>query len=322
MGAGRNNVNVPVSAVIATKDRPDKLANLLGSLARQTVRPEHLVIVDASTGHATRDLCEASADCAIRVSYLEASAHGAGAQRNQGIAATDAPYLLFADDDVVLEPDCLGALWRAMESDPSLGGVSALITNQQYHPPGKISKRFFEWLNGGPVKDHDFSGRCIGPAVGFLAGDTPGRADAIPIDWCPATCVLYRRSALPKPAFDPFFKDYSLVEDMALSLIVARRCRLVNARGARVYHDRVKGEIKCGPRRFAAIEMVGRHYIMAHVLGKRRISDHARFAVYQIFMLTSLLRTPLGRRHFVPSLLGKIGALPRVLEMAWREGCY
>lgn len=313
-------MSVPISAVIATRDRPEKLGSLLESLRCGTARIAEVVIVDASAGDATRELCEHFGNCAKRILYFRADEVGAGAQRNQGIKASRQPFILFVDDDVRLEPDCVASLLRAMESDDGLGGVGALITNQQLHPPGRISRAFFEWLHGGPIDD--FGGRCIGPAVGFLAADGPGTPDVAPAEWLPATCVLYRREALPRPAFDPFFTDYSLVEDMALSLVTARRWRLANVRHARAYHDRVKGEVKCGPRRFAAIEMVGRHYIMVHVLGRTRMADHARFAAYQIFMLASLLRTPLGRRHFVPSLMGKLEALPRVLETAWREGCY
>ncbi|HPA20680.1 MAG TPA: glycosyltransferase family A protein [Verrucomicrobiae bacterium] len=313
-------MDIPVSVVIATGDRPEKLANLLASLWAQKGRAAELVVVDASSDGRTRALCENSEDSAARVTYARAVERGAGAQRNQGVSLSSKPFVLFADDDVVMEPGCLGALYEALASDGGLGGASALITNQQYHPLGRISRRFFAWLNGGDMDD--FSGRCIGPAVGFLSWDAPGRAEIAPIDWAPTTCVMYRREALPDPVFDPFFKAYSLVEDMALSLVVARRWRLANMRGARVYHDRVKGEIKCGARQFAAIEMVGRHYIMARVLGKDGAGDHLRFAAYQAFMLLSLLRTPLGRRILVPSLVGKLQALPRVIETAWRMGCY
>lgn len=310
----------PVSLVIATKDRADKLANLFASLGRAGQWPAEVVVVDASLGGATRELCGNPGEGSGAVVYVRATEAGAGAQRNEGVARSTQEFVLFSDDDVVFEPGCIRALIDALEADAGLGGVSALITNQQYHPLGKISRGFYSWLNGGPMED--FSGRCIGPAAGFLSWDRPGRAEVEPVDWMPTTCAMYRREALPDLPFDPFFKDYSLVEDMAMSLVVARRWKLANVRSARVYHDRVKGEIKSGARRFAIIELVGRHYIMVRVLGKHTAADHARLAAYQLFMLVSLLRTPLGRRQFFPSLLGKLQALPRVIETAWRAGCY
>lgn len=313
-------MTLPISVVVATKDRADKLANLLASLRKSEARPAELVVVDASLDDRTRVACEAAHDCAGVVHHVHAPMPGAGAQRNQGVARSSQPFILFADDDTVFEPGCHGALFAALEAGPALGGVSALITNQQYHPLGKISRAFYAWLHGSNLAD--FSGRCVGPAVGFLPWDRPERAEVEPVDWMPTTCAMYRREALPDPPFDPFFKDYSLVEDMAMSLVVARRWRMANVRGARVYHDRVKGEIKSGARKFAIIELVGRHYIMVNVLGKNTAADHVRLAAYQFFMLISLLRTPLGRRQFFPSLLGKFQAIPQVIGTAWRSGCY
>lgn len=307
---------IPVSCIIATKDRPDKLANVLASLRDGKQWPAEVIVVDASSDGRTRDLCGGFEG----VRHVPAAVAGAGAQRNQGVVLSAQPYVLFADDDVVFEPGCLPALVAALEADRALGGASALITNQQYHPLGRISGAFYAWLNGGPMED--FSGRCVGPAVGFLPWDRPGRAELEPVDWVPTTCAMYRREALPKPPFDPFFTGYSLVEDMAMSLVVARRWKLANVRGARVYHDRVKGEIKSGARRFAIIELVGRHYMMVRILGKNTASDHVRLAAYQLFMLVSLLRTPLGRRQLLLSLIGKLQALPRVIETAWHTGCY
>ncbi len=311
---------VPVSLVIATRDRADRLANLFASLCAREDRPAEVVVVDASADRGTENLCATQRDLAGRVVHVRAPRPGAGAQRNDGASLAREPFVLFADDDVVFESGCIRALIDALEADAGLGGVSAVITNQQYHPLGKISRRFYSWLNGGSMED--FSGRCIGPAVGFLSWDRPGRAEVEPVDWMPTTCAMYRREALPDPPFDPFFKEYSLVEDMAMSLVVARRWKLANVRSARVYHDRVKGEIKSGGRKFAIIELVGRHYIMVKVLRKNTAGDHVRLVAYQLFMLLSLLRTPLGRRQFFPSLLGKLQALPRVIETAWRAGCY
>jgi len=313
-------MNVSVSAVIPTRDRPEKLANLFARLSSDGDPPKEVIVVDASADNRTQDLCARDRPAGCEVVYLRASRSGAAEQRNEGVAKSSGSFILFADDDVVLAPDCVGTLLDALQADPGLGGVSALITNQQYHPVGRISRILYSWLNHGALDD--FSGRCIGPAVGFLPWDRPGRPKIEAVDWMPTTCAMYRRKALPDPPFDPFFKDYSLGEDMAMSLVVARRWRLANARGARAYHDRIKGEIKLGARRFAMIELVGRHYIMVRVLGRSSAGDHARFAAYQLFMLLSLLRTPLGRRQFFLSLIGKLQAIPKATETLWRAGCY
>jgi hypothetical protein len=42
-----------------------------------------------------------------------------------GIAAATQPFILFADDDVDLEPGCLKILWDALQADPQLGACGA-----------------------------------------------------------------------------------------------------------------------------------------------------------------------------------------------------
>jgi len=75
-----------------------------------------------------------------------------------------------------------------------LGGANAIITNQQYHPPGRISSTFYGWLNGGrwnPMRTcHRTGGQfsCPGPA------DLP---PVVRTDWLDLGCTLYRREHCP-----------------------------------------------------------------------------------------------------------------------------
>ena len=48
----------------------------------------------------------------------------------------------------------------------------------------------------------------------------------------------------PEPPFTDNFVGYSLMEDLSLSLIVARHWSLANVRTARIYHDSQSGEHK------------------------------------------------------------------------------
>ena len=52
------------------------------------------------------------------------------------------------DDDIEIEPFCIERLWNALQGDRSIVGCNAMITNQQYNKPGKVSEIFFsgnEW---------------------------------------------------------------------------------------------------------------------------------------------------------------------------------
>ena len=72
----------------------------------------------------------------VSVRWLQAATAGAAAQRNQGVEQATQPFIWFFDDDIRFEPNCAERLWRAIESDRALGGVSAMIVNQRYQPPG------------------------------------------------------------------------------------------------------------------------------------------------------------------------------------------
>ena len=75
----------------------------------------------------------------------------------------------FFDDDILFEPDCIARLWRALQSDAGLGGVNAMITNQRYQSPGRVSRMMFRWMAGR--REASYAGRVLGPAVNLLPED-------------------------------------------------------------------------------------------------------------------------------------------------------
>ena len=87
------------------------------------------MLVDASTDQATRSLCfeRPVPGLASEIVWQPAQIRGAASQRNQGVQGCPHAIIGFFDDDIVFEPDCIARLWRALQSDPGLGGVSAMI---------------------------------------------------------------------------------------------------------------------------------------------------------------------------------------------------
>lgn len=301
---------IPVSAVIATKDRPEKLANLFLSLRDQDASLAEVVIVDASEDDRTRALCRGENGIgAIR--WARADRTGAAAQRNQGVRMATHPFILFVDDDVVLERGCLSALWEAMEADPSLGGVDAIITNQCYHPLGRISRKFFNWLDG--CARDCFAGRVAAGIAAFHPEDREDRESIVLTEWLASTCVLYRRSALPDPPFDPFFDGYSYGEDLALSLVVARNWRLANTRKARAFHDATPGASRLGAMEFARMSLVNRHFILTRIQNRSTIADGIRLMAFEGFSIASTLRSAGGWARLPAVIAGKVRGIWEVL---------
>ena len=138
--------SIPVSAVVATRDRASSLSRVLDSLLSERILPVELIVVDGSAQSHTRELlaswgARVAPKCIVK--WHAALRLGAAIQRNQGVVAATQPFVWFFDDDIVFEPQCVHRLWAALQSDANLGGVNAMIINQCYQPPGLVSRLLF-----------------------------------------------------------------------------------------------------------------------------------------------------------------------------------
>lgn len=90
-----------ISAVIATRNRPDSLRRMVASLRRQSYTPIQVIVVDDGSDPALPALGDGVA--------LLRNDHNLGAcrARNQGIGAADGDFIGFFDDDAELvDADC------------------------------------------------------------------------------------------------------------------------------------------------------------------------------------------------------------------------
>lgn len=306
-----NNL-LPISKIIATRNRSEPLKRTLLSLSEQLVQPVEIIVVDGSDNSDTHDICcDLASKLSSVIQYYRAVELGAAKQRNQAMSYVSQEFIWLVDDDVLFENNCLECLWGAIQSDPNLGGVNATITNQQYGSPSQISRLLFRILHG--QAEVSYAGKCIGPAFNLLPEDRPDLPAVVPVEWLNTTCTLYRRKALPDPLFLPVFTGYSLLEDVTLSLTVGKSWQLANARTARIYHDSQPGDHKRSATVLAEMELVNRHYVMTQVLGRRTLTDYGRLALLQLFQLAAALSSASGRRTLPGQVYGKMKGLYHIL---------
>ena len=86
-----------VSAVLITRDRPDRLRAAVDSLREQTYPNLELVVVDGSRDSVESLVRRHAGD--VPVTYLRDDGEGPGAARNAGIDAATGEYVAFLDDD-------------------------------------------------------------------------------------------------------------------------------------------------------------------------------------------------------------------------------
>ncbi len=97
-----------IALVITTYERPDALAAVLASVARQRVAPAQVVVADDGSGPATQAVIAAyAARSPVPVQAVSQPHQGFRLTRlrNLAIAATGLDYLVFVDGDMVLHPD-------------------------------------------------------------------------------------------------------------------------------------------------------------------------------------------------------------------------
>ena len=279
---------LPISGIIPTSERNRVLLQTILSISKQSFQPAEIIVIDASEEfNSTLELDNKFSELKSELKWVKADKKGAAKQRNQGVSLAKYDFILFMDDDIVLEENCIERLWIAINTYPKIGGANAMITNQRYLPPGLISCNFFKMLNG--KKLNSYAGKVIGPAYNLLPEDNPSLPEIIEVEWINTTCSLYRKKALPSPLFPTHFEGYSLMEDLALSLSVGKKWRLYNARTARIFHNSQSGKHKNNIIEISKMELVNRHYIMTRILGRKGFINESKLFLLQIFGFVSFI---------------------------------
>jgi glycosyltransferase involved in cell wall biosynthesis len=305
-------ITQPISAIIPTAYRPGVLRCTLLSLSEQNVQPDEIIIIDASDNDETMLVCnESFKSLRSKIIYRRAIQKGAATQRNEGMAIAANDFIFFCDDDILFEPFCMERLWAAINSDTTIGGVNAMITNQRYLKPGKITNALYRFMNG--KKLDTYAGKCLGPAWNLLPEDDDTLPDYYKVDWLNLGSTIYRKEALPNPVFPVHFKGYSMMEDLTLSSIVGRNWQLYNVRTARIFHDSQPGSHKSNIFELSKMESVNRYYIMTFILGRNTFKDHIKMLVFETFSISARLTSLKGFKQLPSILSGKMAALITIL---------
>lgn len=114
-----------ISLIIPSRERPALLLDTVRSILAGDTAPSELIVVDQSRAP-NRELERLAADRPGEFRYLWRPAPGVSRARNIGIAAARHDLLVFTDDDVLVEPDWLGSLARALVA----AGPRAVVTGR------------------------------------------------------------------------------------------------------------------------------------------------------------------------------------------------
>jgi glycosyltransferase involved in cell wall biosynthesis len=118
----------PISVVIATRNRADRLHEALAPLTTATCRPAEVIVVDSASD--TDDAAQVAATFGAR--YLRVDVPGVCRARNAGWRAASNDAVAFLDDDVHVHPE-----WAAQISAALSDNDADFVTGWIGLPPGQ-----------------------------------------------------------------------------------------------------------------------------------------------------------------------------------------
>ena len=111
----KNNSHSFVSAIICTRNRPDKIGNAIESVLANSYPDFDLTIIDQSTNDETETIVLRIGKRDGRVRYQRMGTSGLSRAYNLGIASTTGPIIAFTDDDCLVPTDWIEKIVTAFE---------------------------------------------------------------------------------------------------------------------------------------------------------------------------------------------------------------
>jgi GT2 family glycosyltransferase len=167
---------MPTAVIVPSRGRPQLLSECVESILAGTPLPAEIVVVDQSdTPHA--QLADLGNVRGCQVIYHHSSLRGSSAARNEGCRLATQDILMFTDDDILVAPDWVEAMTRAVqrEADSTLmsGRIRFIATDQvdgfapslfDEEEPRLFEGRFgYEVLFGGNMGFHRRILEDLGP---------------------------------------------------------------------------------------------------------------------------------------------------------------
>jgi glycosyltransferase involved in cell wall biosynthesis len=280
-----------LTLVVATKDRPNDLRQMLKSVESQTMPPAEVIVVDGSSESVEAIVKEFPA---LPLRYLRHLPPSAAGQRNAGIEASSpgATLVGFADDDVIFEPEAFERLMSFWENaSPDILGAGFNLLNYPQQRPSFLK--------------HSRIAKALGlysPRPGTVSRSgwqtvVSGFSETQFVDWLPTTAVTFRKEAFQLSLFDNYYESYSYLEDLDMSYTISRAGRLAVVADAGFRHfPSPSGRVTWF--QFGRFEVRNRvHFVRKHNLSLSRC--------YLGLAIRTAMSVASGIIHFKPGLLNR-----------------
>jgi len=293
-----------VAFIVPTKDRPQKIRNLLASLAAQTPIPGRIIIIDG--GKSVEDVVGEFRG--LPIEHYTCDPPGQIRQRNMGISLLDDRTRLvgFFDDDIVLEADAFEKMigfWN--ESEPATAGIG--FNNISINIPGNAGA--FSRLMPHRKKP----GKVLRSGLNTSFENLPRN---IRTQWLGGGYTIWRQDILSEFTQDVLNTRWATGEDLRFSYPIGKKYPLYVCASARVRHEHVFDQApEASIHRYrgrkealAIFYFVSSHSELSRCmcLSSLSVSAIGKFIIGILSLNLRLVRFSLGRAEGVLICLGSI----------------
>jgi GT2 family glycosyltransferase len=231
----RSQRTVPISVVVATRDRTEMLARCLDSLLAGDHPETEIVVVDNAPSD-SRSAQLLATRYRGRVRYEVEPVPGLANAHNRGVRSASGEIVAFTDDDVVADRRWLAAIADAFTTEPGVGAVTGLIMPAELDTPAQLLlERHGGYAKGFERTSFDLAGARPGdPLFPFTVGQVGSGAN-----------MAFATTALRDVGgFDPALGAGTRArggDDLsALFTVLAAGHRIVYEPGALVWHTHAR----------------------------------------------------------------------------------
>lgn len=258
--------------IICTYLRPQSLLKLLQSVNEQTLYPDEILIIDASTNDQTQE-AQKKGFKNLRYFKVGEQHRGLTKQRNYGIekVMSESEIVCFLDDDTILKKDYFENLLNTYKQYPETLGVGGYISNEvrwKEVTARSSNKRFFYdgWERKEPFRFRvrRFFGLQPNTPPCFLPDFSHGRSVAFlppsgkiyEVEQFMGGVSSFKKEVFTKLKFSNYFQGYGLYEDADFTLRLSKIGKLyVNTAAQLEHHHDSLGR----PNRYNYGKMVARN---------------------------------------------------------------
>lgn len=204
--------------IIPTLHRPSDIKTTLASIFAGSVYPQQVIVVDQSNDGDTKKIVQEFRDHSL-IEYHHLHITSLTHARNFGIQKlqSDIEYVLFLDDDVTLDKECLSELVSYVEDNDVQWGVLNISSPDRYIDV--VKKTGFVLLTWSLHTQKQFV-TCGWFNAMFLEQPTK----ATPVDRCSGCAMFFRRSVFDQGfVFAEQLQKYAFMEDVFFSYAVHKK---------------------------------------------------------------------------------------------------